>query len=81
MLKCNEINDPSSCLSRAGNDEMVFVLLARDVAAPQTIRDWCARRVAMGRNKLEDPQIVEALACADTMESQRLSGTIPKPMS
>lgn len=32
------------CLGRSAEDEPVFVLVARDEFAPQTIRDW-ARRV------------------------------------
>jgi len=38
MLKIDEINDPTSCLSKAGLDERIFVLIGRDVAAPETIR-------------------------------------------
>jgi hypothetical protein len=70
MLKRDELNNPNSCLSRARIDEMTFVLLARDIAAPDTIRHWCALRCTKGKNKLTDPQIKEALACADEMERQ-----------
>ena len=48
-------------------EEMVFVLLGRDPAAPMAIYHWCAERIALGKNKEGDEQIIEARACADTM--------------
>lgn len=74
MLKHEELRNPNSCLSRAKPDEMVFVLLARDAAAPDTIRQWVYERIRTGKNKETDPQIQEALACAKTMERQRVEG-------
>lgn len=47
---------------------MVFVLLSRDAAAPFAIRAWADERVRLGKNTETDPQIVEARACADTMQ-------------
>lgn len=38
MIKSRELSDPNSCMSRAKDDEMTFVLLGRDAAAPQAIR-------------------------------------------
>ena len=52
-------------------DERLFVLRARDPVAPQTIRFWCKLRIEMGENTLTDPQIVDALACAELMERER----------
>lgn len=71
MIKREELTNPQSCMSRAADDEMTFVMLARDIAAPDTIRDWCARRCVMGKNKPTDPQIKEAMACSGEMERQR----------
>lgn len=71
MLKRKELTDPRSCMSRADDDEMTFVLLGRDLAAPDTIRFWVERRIALGKNKSDDPQIVEALECAAWMERHR----------
>ena len=71
MIKHREISDPSSCLNRAREDEMTFVLLGRDSAAPATIRFWIAERIRLGKNQPSDPQIAEALACAQTMEAAR----------
>lgn len=50
---------------------MLFVLRGHDVCSAETVRDWCQRRILRGKNKLEDPQIQEALAAADIMERER----------
>ncbi len=71
MLKLVEIGDKRSCWNKAKFDERVFVLLARDVAAPAAIRAWVDERVRLGKNAPQDPQIVEALDCADQMEQER----------
>jgi hypothetical protein len=78
MLKQKELSDPNSCWNKARPGERVFVLLARDVTAPDTIRDWCRRRVRLGKNKLDDPQITEALECARLMESERAAQGAPE---
>ena len=66
-----ELTDSTSCMSRARVTEMTFVLLGRDASAPVAIRAWVEDRVRRGKNKLEDSQIQEALACAETMERER----------
>lgn len=68
MRKRDELEIPTSCLNRAADDEMLFVLLGRDVAAPAAIRAWVAERIALGKNKANDAQILEALRCALAME-------------
>lgn len=73
MIKTQELNSANSCMSRAKDDEMTFVLLARDITAPTTIRFWVEQRVLSGKNKPDDAQIIEALACADEMFRQRTS--------
>ncbi len=70
MLKKDEISDKNSCLNRASDFELVFVLLARDVAAPVAIRAWVDERIKQNKNKPTDPQIREALDCANRMEKQ-----------
>lgn len=37
MIKRDEVSNPNSCLNRAKDDEMVFVLLARDEAAAHMV--------------------------------------------
>ena len=68
MKKHLELKDPTSCLSRANDDEELFVLLGRDVAAPGAIRFWAQTRIQMGKNKPDDPQIREALNLANEIE-------------
>lgn len=68
MLKCNELSDPNSCLNKADDGEMLFVLLERDFAAPETIREWVRKRVELGLNQLGDTKLVSALATADYIE-------------
>lgn len=70
MIKKDEATKPNSCWNQARADERVFVLLARDTAAPETLRFWASRRVEIGKNQPSDPQIVEALDCADRMEDE-----------
>ena len=70
MFKSDEQSHPQSCLNKALPHEMLFVMLARDRAAPDAIRAWCAKRVSLGLNHVNDPQIVEALRSATHMESQ-----------
>lgn len=71
MKKRDELTSQNSCMSKARDDEMTFVLLARDACAPVTIRMWVEARVLTGKNGRNDPQIVEALAAADEMERYR----------
>ncbi len=63
-------NNPSEydCYQNAEPDEPIFVLVARDITAPDTIRDWCMHRVQEGKNGADDDQIQAALGCADLME-------------
>lgn len=70
MIKRDEATLPNTCWNKARADERVFVLLARDAAAPETLRFWASKRMELGKNQREDPQIVEALADADRMEDE-----------
>lgn len=71
MIKLHELSDPDSCLSRAQDREMLFVLLARDRVGAMTIRVWCLLRWLFRRNRWGDAQIQNALACARHMDWQR----------
>jgi len=70
MRKKDEISKEHTCMQRAHPNEMVFVLLSRDAAAPVAIRAWVTERLRLGKNTETDPQIAEALACASVMESE-----------
>lgn len=81
MLKRDETALPDSCWNRANPDEMVFVLLARDPAAPAAIRAWCAERVRIGKNKPGDAKLANAELCAVRMEeTNRQAGTTTRPV-
>jgi hypothetical protein len=71
MIKRDEIDDQSSCLNKATDGERLFVLLARDPAAPVAIRAWIAERLRLGKNAPDDAQIREAQECAALMEIER----------
>ena len=70
MRKIDEAHDPNSCFNRAKSDEMVFVLLGHDVAAPRAIRAWTEERILRGKNVWTDAQIQNALRDAETMERE-----------
>ena len=72
MIKRDEIEHPASCFSKAHDSERLFVLLARDPAAPVAIRAWIAERIRLGNNAPGDEQIREAFECAGLMEMERI---------
>ncbi len=74
MIKSQELTDPASCMSRDRNDEMTFVLLGRDAAAPAAIRAWIRERIRLGKNKPGDEQIKDAWVCIKVMEQQAQAG-------
>ena len=71
MKKKDELERSDSCLGKAKFNEMLFVLLARDEAAPATIEAWVRERIRLGKNTENDPQITEALECAQVMREQQ----------
>jgi hypothetical protein len=71
VRKIDELHNPTSCINRAHDHEMTFVLLGRDAAAPVAIRAWIAERIRQGKNKLGDAQLREAEFCAVRMEIER----------
>lgn len=70
MIKREELSNPNSCMSKARDDEMIFVLLARDAAAPVAIQAWINERIRIGKNHPDDPQIMEAKQCARKMQAR-----------
>lgn len=73
MRKIDEVNNSKSCFNKSREEEMLFVLLGRDPAAPVAIRQWAKCRLAMGLNRIDDPQITEALEAADAMDIERIA--------
>ena len=73
MRKRDELREGArTCMNSARDDEMVFVLLGRDAAAPAAILAWIDKRIELGLNVETDPKIVEARACAETMYYERV---------
>ena len=68
MTKIEERENPKSCFSKALERERMFILLERDAATPATIRFWAQTRVQLGKNKITDAQIVDALVLAEDIE-------------
>jgi len=68
MRKKDELSLENTCMSHGHPEEMVFVLLGRDPAAPLALRAWADERVRLGKNTHTDVQITEAREIADTME-------------
>jgi len=60
MMKRDEVLDLGSCLNRAKEDELMFVLLERDASAPIAIQAWIDHRISSGKNHPDDAQILEA---------------------
>ena len=77
MIKREELSNPQSCMSRAREDEMTFVLLGRDPAATVAIRAWIEERIRLGKNERNDAQITEARGCIDVMLAYRLRSAQP----
>lgn len=71
MRKLDELSNPLSCLNKAKDWEMLFVLLARDKAAPAAIRTWVLERIRLGLNKPLDIKILKAEECAAIMEQEQ----------
>ena len=65
MKKLDEMTDPKSCLSKAADDEPVFVLRAKDKLAPGVVRMW----VELARGVHEPEKLEEATRLATLMEN------------
>jgi hypothetical protein len=74
MQKRDELADPKSCLNKAGDDELIFVLREKDPAIVSTVLHWINTRIEMGANKPDDPKLAEALAFANRVAERRQKG-------
>jgi len=71
MRKIDEVNNPNSCLNKAKDNELIFVLLERDEAAPIAIQAWIDARVRIGKNSYDDAQLKEAREILFSMMERR----------
>lgn len=60
MRKRDELSNTSSCLNKAGDDELLFVLLGRDASSIDAVNAWIESRIRRGKNKPDDPKIISA---------------------
>lgn len=77
MKKSEELSNSQSCLNKASDTEMLFVLLGRDPAFAGTVRDWAQRRVRMGLNSRHDVKILSAIIDAGQVEAQMGAAKVP----
>ncbi len=75
VIKRDELHHPNSCLNKAKDDELVFVLLERDPAIVSTVLHWINTRIQMGKNKHDDPQITEAFEFCNRVLTNRIKKT------
>lgn len=68
MRKSLELSDATSCLNKAGDDELVFVLLSRDPAAVATVEFWIAKRIELGIDAPDSDKLKEAAQLAHQMQ-------------
>jgi len=61
-------NNPGNfdCYANAAPDEPMFILLARDLQAPELVELWAQRRLLYGTSH---EKLQEALKCADDMRA------------
>lgn len=65
--KRQELSDPNSTLNKAAEDEELFILRAKDIFAPNTVRYWA---LLLENTKLpRQAKIKEARDCAIRMEA------------
>jgi hypothetical protein len=60
MEKLREMADPASCLNKAGDHELLFVLLERDPSCLAAVEAWINDRIARGLNTSTDDKITSA---------------------
>ncbi len=58
------------CLGESAMDEPIFVLCARDGAAPDTIRSWAMQTVKDGSTNVD--KVANAFRLADEMETWKV---------
>ncbi len=63
------------CYANAADDEPMFILLARDIAAPEIVERWATAREALIKSgvkpEADHAMVAEALACAEAMRDWR----------
>lgn len=69
MKKRDEMEQPTSCLSKAAPDEPIFVLRGKDPIGADVVRTWASKAESEGHH--EPAKIAEAREFADEMDAYR----------
>ena len=69
MNKMQNLSNRTSCLNKAGAEEPLFILRAKDPQAPMAIRHW----VTMSSLTQQTYKLQEALQLADRMDAWRVA--------
>ena len=77
MKKKDEVANPKSCLNKAGVDEPLFVIRAKDPEAPDTVRTWANNARTRGTHEPEKIDAAFALA-AEMAEWREKNGPAEK---
>lgn len=72
MEKREELDCADSCLNKARDNELIFVLLERDLAAATTVKFWIHERIRLGKNTTEDEKIKEAMNWVLEVQSRQI---------
>lgn len=73
--KRENIENPQSCLSKAADDEPIFVLRAKDPLAADIVREWA---MLAARDQVhEEEKCRAALECAQKMDEWRFFHSAP----
>lgn len=77
MRKLDELILPDSCFNKAADDDLLFVLIQKDPAAPATIRFWIEERIRLGLNAQGDAKLASAESLAHRIElAQKYPGAV-----
>lgn len=76
MRKSEELTLRDSCFRKAGLDEPLFVLRAKDLLAPETVRYWANQALARG---VPDAKIASALVLVEQMEAWQCTNAAKMP--
>lgn len=71
MRKKDEVADPNSCLNKAKDDDILFVLKDTDQAMVDTVLYWIKRRIELGLNQQGDAKMTEAAQLANAVRMKQ----------
>ena len=67
MKKKAELKNPNSTLNKADDEEMLFILKAKDISSPKVILNWIAENLETA----SEAKLHEAFICALRMKEHK----------